>query len=430
MSRDAEKLALVARFVRVAWGRRLESGMALVATAARVSLVAVFGPPLGLALLALGAAGFLAWSPTRRWTLDLYHRERTERRCQKAFDAAGIEMWRAPAVTSDHVTPSGVVYGLGFSPRLPADALSKLAEPLAVAFGAGAVRVHRDRARAGLGVLVVSYRDPLAEAPVAWPWSALERSDLWGGVPLGYDEDDALVVLGLAGYHLLLGGEPGAGKSNALSLVVAAAALDPGVELWCFDGKLVELAQWRPVARRFVGPNLEEATAVLKELQAEMDARYQWLEERKLRKIDRDSGRGLVLLVIDEMALYLQGKSKEHQELARVLHDIVARGRAAGVVVVGATQKPSADSVPTFIRDLFSCRLALRCSTSDASDTVLGTGWASKGYSASDIDPVTRGVGWLLAEATVPRRMRCFVLCDEDLAVVAGRAEQLRGPSS
>jgi hypothetical protein len=427
VNRGTEELALLARFVRVAWGRRLESGMALVATAARASLITMFGLRVGLTVLALGAASFLAWGPSRRWMLDLYYRERTERRCQKAFDAAGIEMMKAPAVTGERTTPSGVVYGVGFSPRLTAEELSKLAEPLAVAFGAAGVRVHRDRTRAGRGELVVSYRDPLAEAPVAWPWVTLEQTNLWGGLPLGYDEDDSLVVLGLHGYHVLLGGEPGAGKSNALSLIVAAAALDPSVELWCFDGKLVELAAWQRVSRRFVGPDLDEAVSVLKELQAEMEARYAWLLEQGLRQIDRHSGRGLVLLVIDEMALYLQGKSKGHDELARVLRDIVARGRAAGVVVVGATQKPANDSVPTFIRDLFSCRLALRCSTADASDTVLGTGWASKGYSASDIDPATRGVGWLLAGATVPRRMRCFVLSDEHVALVASRAEKLRG---
>ena len=71
-----------------------------------------------------------------------------------------------------------------------------------------------------------------------------------GAVPLGDDEDGGPVWLELAGHHLLLGGEPGAGKSNALSLVVATAALDPSVELWCFDGKLVELAAWRDSARR------------------------------------------------------------------------------------------------------------------------------------------------------------------------------------
>jgi DNA segregation ATPase FtsK/SpoIIIE-like protein len=47
------------------------------------------------------------------------------------------------------------------------------------------------------------------------------------------------------------------------------------------------------------------------------------------------------------------------------------------MVTVATTQKPSADVVPTFLRDLFGFRWALRCSTPEASDTILGRGWAS-----------------------------------------------------
>jgi len=113
-----------------------------------------------------------------------------------------------------------------------------------------------------------------------------------------------------------------------------------------------------------------------------------------------------------------------------VLRDVVARGRAAGIVVVAATQKPASDIVPTSIRDLFGCRLAMRCSTRDASDTVLGAGWSTLSYSASDIDPASRGVGYLLAEGTTPRRMRSFVLDDAHLHYLVRRAEELRGAGS
>jgi S-DNA-T family DNA segregation ATPase FtsK/SpoIIIE len=57
---------------------------------------------------------------------------------------------------------------------------------------------------------------------------------------------------------------------------------------------------------------------------------------------------------------------------------------------------------------------------------VLGAGWASEGYTASEIDPAYRGVGYLLAEGTVPLRMRCFVLEDGPLFDLAIRAELLR----
>ena len=176
--------------------------------------------------------------------IDLYRRERLERYYGKVFGAVGLDGATSPAVVSQHATPSGAVLDIVVSPRCTATDLATLTEPLAVALGVARVRVREDPDAARRAQLVLVQRDPLAEPPVPWPWARLARTNLWGGVPLGYDEDNELVILQLAGHHLLLGGEPGAGKSNALSLVVAAAALDPDTELWCFDGKLVELAAW------------------------------------------------------------------------------------------------------------------------------------------------------------------------------------------
>jgi S-DNA-T family DNA segregation ATPase FtsK/SpoIIIE len=55
---------------------------------------------------------------------------------------------------------------------------------------------------------------------------------------------------------------------------------------------------------------------------------------------------------------------------------------------------------------------------------ILGHGWAVRGYTAADIDPAARGVGWLIAEGGIPRRMRAAFLTDDqvrELAAVAAR---------
>jgi hypothetical protein len=416
--------------VRVAWGRRLETGLTFATVVARVGLAGAFGSSIARVILLASGLAMVANRPTRDWMVGLHRRERLERHYAKAFDAVGIDHSGAPSVLGQVRTPTGAVLDLELSPRCTAKDLATRTEPLAVALGAASVRVRGDRTAAGRAQLIVANRDPLAGSPIPWPWIGIGRTHLWGGLPLGHDEDDGLVVLELAGHHLLLGGEPGAGKSNALSLIVAAAALDPDVELWCFDGKLVELAAWRHCARRFVGADIEDATEALGELRAVMEDRYTVLLDRGLRKVDRETGLGLVVVVIDELALYTQGKGKVRDEFVEVLRDVVARGRAAGIVVVAATQKPASDIVPTSIRDLFGCRLAMRCSTRDASDTVLGAGWATEGYSASDIDPANRGVGYLLAEGSLPNRMRCFVLEDRHVHALAMRAAELRGGES
>ena len=106
--------------------------------------------------------------------------------------------------------------------------------------------------------------------------------------------------------------------------------------------------------------------------------------------------------------------------------DIVARGRAPGIIPVEATQRPSADIIPTSLRDLFGYRWAFRCSTEASSDTIMGHGWASKGYTAEDIDPQSRGVSWLRAEDGIPRRVKSAYLTDDQIIELAAWAAQVR----
>jgi DNA segregation ATPase FtsK/SpoIIIE, S-DNA-T family len=203
--------------------------------------------------------------------------------------------------------------------------------------------------------------------------------------------------------------------------------LDPSAKLILFDPKLVELSIWQGCTDRLVGPNLDQAIKVLRELIAELDDRYLTLLANRARKVAPGDGLPLYLVVVEELAYFTNGPdTKACKEFSVLLRDFVARGRAAGMITVATTQKPSADVVPTFLRDLFGFRWALRCSTPQASDTILGSGWASQGYSAATIDPATRGVGLLLQEGGVPVRLRSCYLNDLDLVDLARRAEHLR----
>jgi DNA segregation ATPase FtsK/SpoIIIE-like protein len=317
--------------------------------------------------------------------------------------------------------------------RLPAGAqvpdLENASERLAAFLAVREVRVSRDPANARYARVVVLRRDPLADPnPIPWPLANADRCSLWQPIPVGEDEDGNRVTVTLPERNLLDAGEPGAGKSTVVQLLIAAAALDPSVVLTLFDPKLVELAVWQGCAYRLVGPNVDDAIAVLKGLIGELDDRYLTLLANRARKVTEGDGLPLHLVVVEELAFYTNGPDrKAAQAFSVLLRDFVARGRAAGMVTVATTQKPSADVVPTYLRDLFGFRWALRCSTPDASDTILGRGWASQGYSAAQIDPTARGVGLLLQEGGVPVRLRSCYLDDLELADLARRAEALRG---
>jgi S-DNA-T family DNA segregation ATPase FtsK/SpoIIIE len=255
-----------------------------------------------------------------------------------------------------------------------------------------------------------------------------DGASMWEPLTLGINEHGEEVRIRLPEHHVLVAGESGSGKSVALQLLVARAALDPGVELVVLDGKRVELAPWSRCASRSVWWNVDDAISVVGELQAECERRLEAICSAPgiKRKVEPGDGLGLVLVVIDELALYCTAPRPAGPEFSARLRLLVQLCRATGIIVAAATQKPSHDVIPTSLRDLFGFRWALRCATRDASDTILGSGWASRGYSAADIDAADRGVGYLLHEGGLPVRMRACYLSDGDLARLVARAEELR----
>ncbi|HEY6274728.1 MAG TPA: FtsK/SpoIIIE domain-containing protein [Streptosporangiaceae bacterium] len=248
-------------------------------------------------------------------------------------------------------------------------------------------------------------------------------------VHLGIDEYGEHVHASLAERNMLLGGEPGGGKSNALNLICAHGALSADCNLILIDGKQVELGAWRHCADQFIGPSITDAIAAFEAFQQTMNTRYDTLLAQGRRKITRESGDSVYLILIDEYAYFSAtvGTKQERDKFAALTRDLVARGRAAGVIVILATQRPSHQIIDPSLRDLFSYRWAFRCTTNSSSDVVLGQGWASDGYTAADIDPLARGVGWLLSETGVPRRMKAAYLTDADIADLAAYAATLRG---
>jgi len=265
------------------------------------------------------------------------------------------------------------------------------------------------------------------------PADAVRPLSLWDPIYLGRDLYGDSVYLTLAGRMLIAGGLPDAGKSNGVNQILAHAALCPDVSQWLFDGKGNELTTWAPLADRVVGHDMLDALDAVAELQALLDARLADLAAAGLEKITPASGHGFVLVVVDELALYtsVYGDPSQQKKFSAGLRDLVARGRAAGLIVVAATQRPSSDIVPTSLRDLFAYRWALACANDASSDIILGDGYANAGYSAATIDlDGHAGVGYLLAESRrTPRLFRAAYLSRDDIRYLVSVGLTLRGRS-
>jgi hypothetical protein len=374
--------------------------------------------------VAWALAGALVSPARQRALVRLLRACRVRRRFRRARIDAGLPPVRLGRLRT---VPAGELARVRVSSGCSVEDLAERREQLAASIGLRELRVIRDRADASRGTVTFVRRDPLEAMSEPWPHKCAEQLSLWEPVPVGVDELGATATMSLPQRNVLLGGEPGAGKSAALSLLVATGALDRSCRLWLLDGKLVELSVWAPCAERLAGPDVGEAIALLRCVRSVMEARYRELLARGARKITKGDGLALHLVVCDELAFYLAAEDrKQRSEFTELLRDLVARGRAAGVIVCAATQKPASDVVPSALRDLFGFRLALRCNTPQASDTILGQGWASAGYSASSIAPGQRGVGYLLAEDGLPARIRGFYLPDEQITAIAEKASAHR----
>jgi len=411
----------------VIWGWRLEIflSMATFTVLAISSLVTSFGPWMVAAVVVM----------TLRFRPELGRKLTHQMETNREHRWLHAALWHCAIVGRNGSTPkvirsAALPVGQRFLLQLPiglhAELLQRSALELAAALGVREVRVKASPVNTRYVELVVvqksafpkSLHSSLVEEPVI---------SLWEPLLFGVGQDGLGVSIGLPEHNLLIGGEPGSGKSVALSTIVAAAALDPSVHLTLLDGKHVELIAWSDIADEFVGADQEGAVIALRELRELMDLRYATLAATRRRKMTIDDLEGLHVLVIDELAFYLRGGVKNlREEFSELLRDLVSRGRAAGIVVVATTQKPSHEIVPTWIRDLFSFRLAMRCTSSDSSDTILGQGWASQGFSAATIDPSMRGVGYLLAEGGVPTLVMTAYLSDDDIETIVARAYELR----
>ncbi len=421
--------------LRPAWLWRREIACALVLAALggwawiRYGLGAAVGAVVGVVAVCLAV-------PVLRRTLGLMlWRGRLRRGWDAACRFAGLATIndRIPRIVEIRAVPAGERMRVRIPKGGSVEDLADEAERIAVCLKVREVRVTRDADRAHLAEVEVIRRDPFlpdsaqaVSGVIGWPWADAQRLNLWDPVPIGIDELGQYVTITLPGRNLLLGGEPGAGKSSALSVLIACAALDPTVRIWGLDAKRLELALWRPVLDRVVANDIDEAIAALTDLQEVMDRRYTALEAAGRRNVTPADG-PLYLVPVDELRFFTaHSDRKKRQAFNDLAIDIAARGRAAGIILAAATQKPSTDVVPSSLRDLLAYRWAMRCTTKDASDTILGAGWATAGVSAATIDTRTPGVGLLLAEGDTPRRVKSCYLTDDQIRAIAERGQILR----
>jgi len=155
--------------------------------------------------------------------------------------------------------------------------------------------------------------------------------------------------------HLLVAGATRSGKSVFLHNVIRQLKAVRGVDLYLFDPKQVEFAEYEGTTN-VVEYNSNRPTIAdsLEKLTVEMERRYGLLKELGLRDIE-GSGLPYIVVVIDEYADLVLAKRVGH-----AVQVLAQKGRAAGIHVVVATQRASTKVIDGDIKVNFTTRAVFK----------------------------------------------------------------------
>jgi S-DNA-T family DNA segregation ATPase FtsK/SpoIIIE len=288
-------------------------------------------------------------------------------------------------------------------------------DALAHAFGARSCQVHEITRRPGYIQLLVGRRDPLGVVVPALPIASSVDLE---AVPIGSREDGQPWTVRMVGSHVLIAGATGAGKGSVLwSLIrgLAPGVRDGLVQLWALDPKGgMELAAGAPLFARLAYDSAADMAALLEAAVNTMSARA-----RRLFGVTREHtptvDEPLIVVLVDELAsLTAYATRDERGRINTALAKLISKGRAVGVVLVGALQDPRKETIP--FRNLIPTRIALALVEPAETDLVLGQGARDRGADCSRI-PLRSGIGWVWCDGErEPTRVRASWVSDADIA--------------
>ncbi|MCQ2782894.1 DNA translocase FtsK [Helicobacter pylori] len=206
--------------------------------------------------------------------------------------------------------------------------------------------------------------------------------------------------------HLLIAGTTGSGKSvgvNAMILSLLYKNPPDQLKLVMIDPKMVEFSIYADIPHLLtpIITDPKKAIGALQSVAKEMERRYSLMSEYKVKTIDsyneQAKNNGVeafpyLIVVIDELAdLMMTGGKEAEVPIAR----IAQMGRASGLHLIVATQRPSVDVVTGLIKTNLPSRVSFRVGTKIDSKVILDTDGAQSLLGRGDMlftPPGTNGL--------------------------------------
>ena len=182
--------------------------------------------------------------------------------------------------------------------------------------------------------------------------------------------------------HLLVAGATGSGKSvsiNSMVMSLLYKSTPAEVKMLMIDPKLLELSAYEEIPH-LISPVItipKEAAEALKKMVFEMERRYRVLAEKAARNIESYNSQAgdeeqlpYLVVIIDELAdLMFTAANEIEDSIAR----LAQMGRASGIHLILATQRPSVDVITGIIKANFPARISFQVSSKVDSRTILDT---------------------------------------------------------
>jgi S-DNA-T family DNA segregation ATPase FtsK/SpoIIIE len=287
-----------------------------------------------------------------------------------------VDFRTGPSVTQFAVEPGFVEHtspeGEAKRQKVRVSQISALASDLALSLSTPALRIEAPvPGQAYVGIEVPNRRAALVRLRSVMESDVFQRVGSPLAIGLGRDVAGQAVAADLAGMpHLLIAGTTGSGKSVCITALAACLLFNntpDDLRLVMIDPKMVELVRYNGVPHLIgkVETELERITVVLRWCTAEMDRRYRLLEQAAARDLEaynrkmrrrRDAERlPRLVLLIDELAdLMMMAPDQTEHTLVR----LAQMGRATGIHLVVATQRPSTDVLTGLIKANFPARIS------------------------------------------------------------------------
>jgi len=221
--------------------------------------------------------------------------------------------------------------------------------------------------------------------------------------------------------HLLVAGATGTGKTLFLnSLILSLVYKNPSetLKFILVDPKRVEFSIYQNLPHLLFPVILEtkKTVLVLNWLISEMERRFETLALKQKRNIfeyqlsrkDDEEEMPFIVLIIDELADLMLSRGKE---IENKIVRIAQLGRAVGIHLVLATQRPSVEVLTGLIKANITSRIAFQVATQFDSRTILDMGGAEKLLGRGD-------ALFLMSGATKPKRIQTPFISEAELKKV------------